>query len=207
MDESDEDDIVARALGEWCLADGEDDFGEQAREALVDVATAALLWKARREQAQEDERPTEEDTCSAALPRAAPPARKSPPPPPAAQDHPTPVRPTPPREAKTQVASPSPKRAPPAPATATPGRAASAVVIPPRKKKAAPIFHPKPQAQRALTGADLAAWRSRRRLTQAAAAKLLGIGQGTVSKAEATPTKVLGPALSTALERLLANRA
>lgn len=56
----------------------------------------------------------------------------------------------------------------------------------------------------ALTGADLAAWRARRGLTQQAAADRLGVRQGTVSKAESRGAGALGPALREALTGVLA---
>jgi len=56
----------------------------------------------------------------------------------------------------------------------------------------------------ALTGADLAVWRARHRLTQQAAADRLGVRQGTVSKAESRGTGALGPALREALAGVLA---
>ena len=55
-----------------------------------------------------------------------------------------------------------------------------------------------------LTGSDLASWRSRLGLTQSAAASRLGVGQGTISKAESRGTKPLGPALLRALATALA---
>lgn len=55
-----------------------------------------------------------------------------------------------------------------------------------------------------LTGADLAAWRARRGLTQQAAADRLGVRQGTVSKAEGRGAGGLGPALREALAGVLA---
>lgn len=54
-----------------------------------------------------------------------------------------------------------------------------------------------------LTGADLAGWRKRLGLTQQAAADRLGVRQGTVSKAEGKPRKVLGPMLREALSEAL----
>jgi len=54
-----------------------------------------------------------------------------------------------------------------------------------------------------LTGADLADWRKRRVLTQQAAADLLGVRQGTVSKAEGRRGAVLGEALQDALAAAL----
>ena len=56
----------------------------------------------------------------------------------------------------------------------------------------------------ALTGADLAAWRARRGLTQQAAADRLGVRQGTVSKAEGRGASTLGPVLREALAGVLA---
>lgn len=55
-----------------------------------------------------------------------------------------------------------------------------------------------------LTGVDLADWRKRRGLTQQAAADLLGVRQGTVSKAENRRGAALGQALNDALAGLLA---
>ena len=55
-----------------------------------------------------------------------------------------------------------------------------------------------------LTGADLASWRSRLGLTQSAAASRLGVGQGTISKAESKGAAPLGPALLRALAVALA---
>lgn len=54
-----------------------------------------------------------------------------------------------------------------------------------------------------LTGADLADWRKRRGLTQQAAADLLGVRQGTVSKAESRRGAALGETLNYALAGLL----
>ena len=53
-------------------------------------------------------------------------------------------------------------------------------------------------------GADLANWRSRLGLTQSAAASRLGVGQGTISKAEAKGSAPLGPTLLRALAAVLA---
>ena len=55
----------------------------------------------------------------------------------------------------------------------------------------------------ALVGADLAAWRARLGLTQTSAADRLGVGQGTVSKAESRPKAELGPVLQKALANAL----
>jgi len=60
------------------------------------------------------------------------------------------------------------------------------------------------QSDRALTGADLAAWRSGLGLTQQAAADRLGVRQGTVSKAESRRDGALGAALREALAGALA---
>ena len=62
----------------------------------------------------------------------------------------------------------------------------------------------RPGKRDSLTGADLASWRSRLGLTQSAAASRLGVGQGTVSKAESKGTVPLGPALLRALAAALA---
>jgi DNA-binding XRE family transcriptional regulator len=53
-----------------------------------------------------------------------------------------------------------------------------------------------------LTGADLADFRRRAALTQVAAAKRLGVTQGTISKAEGNPRAALGQALADALQRV-----
>ena len=54
-------------------------------------------------------------------------------------------------------------------------------------------------ATAALTGADLAAWRAGRGLTQRPAADLLGVAPSTVAKAELLPGKALGDRLQVAL--------
>lgn len=56
-----------------------------------------------------------------------------------------------------------------------------------------------------LTGADLAAWRARHGINQQAAAKRLGVGQGTISKAERKADKPLGPSVSQALTAAMAS--
>ncbi len=56
-----------------------------------------------------------------------------------------------------------------------------------------------------LTGTDLAAWRARHGLNQQAAAKRLGVGQGTISKAERKADKPLGPSVSQALTAVMAS--
>jgi len=56
---------------------------------------------------------------------------------------------------------------------------------------------------RSLTGADLAAWRAARGLTQRPAADLLGVAPSTVAKAELLPGKVLGDQLQVALAAAL----
>jgi len=68
---------------------------------------------------------------------------------------------------------------------------------PPRSRSGRPDNHA------ALTGADLANWRSRHGLTQSAAARRLGVGQGTISKAESKGATPLGPALLRALAPVL----
>ncbi len=59
--------------------------------------------------------------------------------------------------------------------------------------------------ERVLVGTDLAVWRRRHGLTQVAAAKRLGVRQGTISKAEGKGPAPLGPTLSVALQAVLAN--
>ena len=61
-----------------------------------------------------------------------------------------------------------------------------------------------PQSTAVLTGADLAAWRSARGLTQRPAADLLGVAPSTVAKAELLPGKALGEQLQVALAAALA---
>lgn len=56
-----------------------------------------------------------------------------------------------------------------------------------------------------LTGVDLSSWRSRLGLTQQAAASRLGVGQGTISKAESRDGVPLGPTLLRALAFALAS--
>ena len=68
-----------------------------------------------------------------------------------------------------------------------------------------PALRPTRSEKRAiLTGADLASWRSRLGLTQSVAASRLGVGQGTISKAESKGAAPLGPALIRALAAALA---
>jgi len=55
-----------------------------------------------------------------------------------------------------------------------------------------------------LTGANLAAWRSRLGLTQRAATDRLSVRQGTISKGEARRVNALGLALQAALAAVLA---
>lgn len=79
---------------------------------------------------------------------------------------------------------------------------------------AAPVVPPVPapvvvaeaasDAPRAFTGADLAALRTQRRLSQREMADLLGVEQGTISKGEGKAGSALGPALQEALARLAA---
>lgn len=75
-----------------------------------------------------------------------------------------------------------------------------------RVQPAPPISAPIPahtDGKATLTGADLASWRSRLGLTQTDAARRLGVGQGTISKAEAKGSVPLGPALLHALAAAL----
>jgi len=66
-----------------------------------------------------------------------------------------------------------------------------------------PSVHPSTAI--ALTGSDLATWRAHRGYNQQAAAKHLGVGQGTISKAERKGSKPLGPTLQRALASALAS--
>jgi DNA-binding XRE family transcriptional regulator len=72
----------------------------------------------------------------------------------------------------------------------------------PRTPQEAPPAFTSPAAA-VLTGADLAAWRAARGLTQRPAADLLGVAPSTVAKAELLPGKVLGEQLQIALAAAL----
>jgi hypothetical protein len=100
-------------------------------------------------------------------------------------------------------AQPSPARAPAA--TAPPRRPLPTLPAPmmPRTPREAPPAFTSP-ATAVLSGADLAAWRSARGLTQRPAADLLGVAPSTVAKAELLPGKVLGDQLRVALAAALA---
>jgi hypothetical protein len=50
-----------------------------------------------------------------------------------------------------------------------------------------------------VTGAELKLWREQKGLSQATAAKILGVGQRTVRRAESEPKKPLGPAIREAM--------
>mgnify|MGYP001573900201 FL=1 len=88
--------------------------------------------------------------------------------------------------------------------TAAQAPAASAATVVP----AVPAPHVVAQAAtdvpREFTGADLAALRTQRRLSQREMADLLGVEQGTISKGEGKAGAALGPALQEALARLAA---
>jgi hypothetical protein len=101
-----------------------------------------------------------------------------------------------------------PVRAAPRPAVPPrPPREQPPAAAPPPPRKPAPMaVVPIAAMPRQLTGADLAAWRSRRGLTQVAAAARLGVTQGTISKAESKPRRPLGPTLQIALTRILDRR-
>ena len=104
------------------------------------------------------------------------------------------------RPARSPPNAASPPAAPcPTPPRATPPSrsAPTPTAVHPRRASASP-----PTA--ALTGADLAAWRSTRGLTQRPAAALLGVAPSTVAKAELLPGKVLGEQLQVALAAALA---
>ena len=102
-------------------------------------------------------------------------------------------------------APPSASRPPPvaSPATRTlPSLGRAAAPPPPVNIPASPpLVLPVPV--RSLTGADLAAWRAARGLTQRPAADLLGVAPSTVAKAELLPRKVLGDQLQVALAAAL----
>ena len=99
-------------------------------------------------------------------------------------------------------AQPSPARAPAA--TAPPRRPLPTLPAPmmPRTPREAPPALTSP-ATAVLRGADLAAWRSARGLTQRPAAVLLGVAPSTVAKAELLPGKALGEQLQVALAAAL----
>ncbi len=87
-----------------------------------------------------------------------------------------------------------------APAGSSLGRPAAAplpVAVPDSTRPALPV------PARVLTGADLAAWRAARGLTQRPAAELLRVAPSTVAKAELLPGKVLGDQLQVALAAAL----
>ena len=50
-----------------------------------------------------------------------------------------------------------------------------------------------------VTGAELKIWREQKGLSQAAAAKALGVGDRTIRRAESEPKKPLGPAIREAM--------
>ena len=108
-----------------------------------------------------------------------------------------------------QRAWPSPASTPAATAAATrPPATLPAPVMTRTPTSTTPHQAPRPSftppATAVLTGADLAAWRAARRLTQRPAADLLGVAPSTVAKAELLPGKVLGEQLQVALAAALA---
>ena len=131
------------------------------------------------------------------------------PPPNLARRPPQQVRPEP--QLRVAPASTQPAWAPPsgswpprsasttAPAGSSPGRKADA----PSPVVVSESTRPLPVRARVLTGADLAAWRASRALTQRPAAELLGVAPSTVAKAELLPGKVLGDQLQVALAAAL----
>ena len=120
-------------------------------------------------------------------------------------------------EVRRPAPSPTSRPAPPVERPPRPVVVARLPVAAPRvplamacaEKPAAPVALVKepqrghPVDDTALTGADLAAWRTRLALTQQAAADRLGVRQGTISKAEGKPRAALGPALRDALAEAL----
>lgn len=87
--------------------------------------------------------------------------------------------------------------APAGPSLGRPAAAPLPVVVSGSPRPALPV------PSRVLTGADLAAWRAGRGLTQRPAAELLGVAPSTVAKAELLPAKVLGDQLQVALAAAL----
>jgi DNA-binding transcriptional regulator YiaG len=127
--------------------------------------------------AEEDHRIAERSRIAASLPvKQAPPPATLPSPVASA----SPAKPAPHGTPGSRGQAPSLPA--PTPASGDTGRAASAAEEPP-----------------AYTGADLAALRRSSGLAQGAFAAELGVTQGTVSKAEGTPSAVLGPALRLAM--------
>ena len=110
-------------------------------------------------------------------------------------------------EPQRQVATSPQRRAATPPSTSTPAatRTPPSQATPPTTRS--PMLTVANQPPRAfvapprpvLTGADLAAWRSARGLTQRPAATLLGVAPSTVAKAELLPGKALGEQLQVAL--------
>ena len=112
-----------------------------------------------------------------------------------------PRQPIPPRQPRTP--RPDPQRVASTPRATVAFSTADLVKKPHRAKP--PVPRPtQPDRQASLTGADLANWRSRLGLTQQAAANRLGVGQGTISKAESKGAVPLGPALLRAFAAALA---
>ena len=104
---------------------------------------------------------------------------------------------TPSSPAKAAAATATAKRLPPSlPAPLGPRAPAPTPPAAPRALTSPPTAM--------LTGADLAAWRAARGLTQRPAADLLGVAPSTVAKAELLPAKVLGEQLQIALAAALA---
>ena len=73
----------------------------------------------------------------------------------------------------------------------------AAVVISPAPVPVSPDASPEPEA---LTGADLARWRSAASQSQRQAAAQLGVAHGTVAKAELAADRALGEQLNRALQ-------
>ncbi len=80
---------------------------------------------------------------------------------------------------------------------------AAAAVVPPVPALVV-VAQAASHAPRAFTGADLAALRTQRRLSQREMADLLGVEQGTISKGEGKAGAAVGPALQEAMMRLAA---
>ncbi len=135
-----------------------------------------------------------------------PATRTSPPPDharhPAQQHRSEPLRPV--VQASTPAWAPPSVAWPPHSASTTtlalpsPGRAAATLAGVPESPRATLAV-----PGRALTGADLAAWRAARGLAQRPAADLLGVAPSTVAKAELLPGKLVGDQLQVALAAAL----
>ena len=112
--------------------------------------------------------------------------------------------------------APSPN-SPPRPTTKVPPKRSEAETAAVKSGRSSPPrAHPsaasgnapqKPSKATLLTGADLARFRAERKLSQRAAAQLLGVAHGTIAKGEKDPKKALGAALQAGLGTALREEA